>query len=353
MMKKFCIFTFLSAALLGAAPLPFLSPAPVIDGKKGDPGWKNALVNTYKSRKKGKAFLARTATHLYVAIDVKHGNPKAFANFQTKHDSAVYNDDCLDFFFTPDPKSEYYYQIIANTRGTIYDHFRNKDAKMVTSWDSGAFARGSLENDSLYIEMMIPISALGCHSNNLSLAVVAFTSWNRMGEGVWGTYHQTGTFTSFEIPETYPVRVKECRWAYAGGMQSSYLTLENLSSAELKLKGTYNGAPVALKLKGNAVYKLECRSSLPAEKEGCNTLQLFNGKQQILHVSRTFTPIKLLKVTAVSDIIYEKEPLQLKISVNEKPTEAVNVVCFPGKAVCTYKGESVAIPYKTIPSPWR
>ena len=147
--------------------------------------------------------------------------------------------------------------------------------------------------------------------------------------------------------------MKERRWAYAGGMQSSFFTLENLSPRELNLKGTYNGAPLALKLKGKALYKLECRSSLPAEKEGNNTLQLFDGKKKILHVSRTFTPIRLLKVTAVSDILYEKEALQLKISVNEKPTESVNVTCFPGKAVCTYKGESVEIPYKTIPSPWR
>ena len=173
------------------------------------------------------------------------------------------------------------------------------------------------------------------------------------GEILWGSYHKPQTFTAFDIPDTFPVRVNERRWAYAGGRQSSFFTLENLSSRTLHLKGNYNGAPVAVKLNPKAIHKLECRSTLPAGKEGRNTLRLFDGKKEILYVTRTFTPIKLLKVLPMSDIIWEGEALQLKISVNEKPTADVTVEYSPGKAVCTYKGESETIHYKVIPSPWK
>ena len=352
MMKKLCIFTLFCSALLSAAPLPMLSPAPVIDGKKGDPGWKNALTGTFKV-KNGKGWLGRSATHLYVAIDVRHGNINALADTSEKQDSAVYNNDCLDFFFTPDPGSESYYQIIANVRGTIYDHFKNKDGRMNLSWDSGAVARGSYGKDSYYIELAVPLAALGCLKNRLAVAVAAFTPWNKQGEILWGSYHKPQTFTAFDIPDTFPVRVNERRWAYAGGRQSSFFTLENLSSRTLHLKGNYNGAPVAVKLNPKAIHKLECRSTLPAEKEGRNTLRLFDGKKEILYVTRTFTPIKLLKVLPMSDIIWEGEALKLKISVHEKPTADVTVEYSPGKAVCTYKGESETIHYKVIPSPWK
>ena len=352
-MKKFASFFLFSAAVfLGGAQLPHLSPTPVIDGKKGDAGWKNALTSSFKL-KNGKGFIGRSTTHLYVAVDVKHGNSKAYANTCEKQDSPVYNNDCLDFFFTPDPASESYYQIIANVSGTLYDHFKDKDARMTLSWDSGAVAKGSYGKDSYYIELAVPLAALGCHSNRLAVAVGTFTPWNKQGDILWGRYHMPQTFTAFEIPDSFPVRVRERRWAYAGGMQSSFFTLENLTGKPLQLRGTYNGKALSVKLGPKAVHKLECRSSLPAEKEGRNTLRLFEGKREIVHVSRTFTPIKLLNVTPMSDIIYQGEPLQLKISVNEKPSEKVTVEYYPGKAVCSYKGETVEILYKTIPSPWR
>ena len=116
MMKRlFTALLFGAALVLGSAELPLLSPAPVIDGKKGDPGWKNAFTAPFKI-KHGKIFLGRSATHLYVAVEVRHGNIEAAANNFVRHDSAVYADDCLDFFFTGAPGSETYSQIIANVR---------------------------------------------------------------------------------------------------------------------------------------------------------------------------------------------------------------------------------------------
>ena len=122
---------------------------------------------------------------------------------------------------------------------------------------------------------------------------------------------------------------------------------------DLVLEGNCNGTPLTVKLKAHAVRELECRADLPAGKEGRTTLSLSEGGREIVHVCRIFTPVKLLHVVPVSDLVYEGEPLRLKISVSEKNPGPVTVEYFPGRAVCTYKGEKVEIPYKTIPSPWR
>ena len=353
MMKGLLTALLFGAALvLGSAELPFLSPAPVIDGKKGDPGWKNALTASFKG-KPGKAFLGRTATHLYVAIELEHGNIEAAANNCVKHDSPVYADDCLDFFFTGDPGSETYSQIIANVRGTTFDHHRDKDRRTDLARDFGAEAKGSYGKDSFYIEMAVPLAAMGCDQHKLAVAVAAFTSWDRYAEALLGRYHKPETFTVFELPDTFPVKVKERRWAYAGGTQSSFITVENTTSRDLLLKGSYNGTPLTVKLGPRAVRELECRGTLPAGREGCNTLSLSEGGREVLRVCRIFTPVRLLHVVPVSDLVYEGEPLRLKISVSEKNAGPVTVEYFPGRAVCTYKGEKVEIPWKTIPSPWR
>ena len=353
MMKRlFTVLLFGAALASGSAELPILSPAPVIDGKQGDPGWKNALTATFKV-KQGKVFLGRSATHLFVAAEVRHGNIGAAANSCVRHDSQVYADDCLDFFFTGAPGSETYSQIIANVRGTTFDHRRDKDRRTDLAWDSGAEAKGSYGKDSFYIEMAVPLAAMGCDRHKLGVAVAAYTSWNQQGEALWGEYHKPETFTLFDLPDSFPVKVKERRWAYAGGMQSSFITLENSTSRDLLLKGSYNGTPLTVNLKARAVRELECRGDLPAGKEGRNTLSLSEGGRELVHVSRIFTPVKLLHAVPVSDLVYEGEPLRLKISVSEKNAGPVTVECFPGRAVCTYKGEKVEIPYKTIPSPWR
>ena len=353
MMKRlFTALLFGAALILGSAELPLLSPAPVIDGKKGDPGWKNALTASFKV-KEGKIFLGRSATHLYVAAEVRHGNVGAAANSCVRHDSQVFADDCLDFFFTGAPGSETYSQIIANVRGTIYDHRRDKDRRTDLAWDSGAEAKGSYGKDSFFIEMAVPLAALGCDGHKLAAAVAVFTSWDRHGEALLGQYHKPETFTLFELPDSFPVKVKERRWAYAGGIQSSFITLENTASRDLLLMGSYNGTPLTVRLKAHAVRELECRGALPADREGRNTLRLFEGDREILRVCRIFTPVRLLHVVPVSDLVYEGEPLCLKISVSEKNAGPVTVEYFPGRAVCTYKGEKVEIPWKTIPSPWR
>ena len=353
MMKRiFTALLFCAALVSGGAELPILSPAPVIDGKQGDPGWKNALTADFKV-KQGRIFLGRSATHLYVAAEVRHGNIEAAANSCVRHDSQVYADDCLDFFFTGAPGSETYSQIIANVRGTVFDHRRDKDRRTDLAWDSGAEAKGSYGKDSFYIEMAVPLAAMGCDRNKLAVAVAAYTSWNQHGEALWGQYHKPETFTLFELPDSFPVKVKERRWAYAGGAQSSFITLENTGSRDLLLKGSYNGTPLAVGLRAHAVRELECRGDLPAGKEGRNTLSLSAEGRELVHVCRIFTPVRLLHVVPVSDLVYEGEPLSLRISVSEKNAGPVTVEYFPGRAVCTYKGEKVEIPWKTIPSPWR
>lgn len=353
-MKKILLTLLLGTVFLGAAPLPMLVPAPVIDGKKGDKGWKNALKASFTQKKRGYVRLGRTADRLYVCVEFNHGNMNAALNLCTKHDSAVYDDDNLDFFFTPTPgKDNSYYQIIANVRGTIFDHFRDNNAKGIVSWDSGAVARGSYGKDSCYIEMSVPLSALGCHEGKLGVAVAGTTRWNKAAEAVYGSYHTPSTFTVFDIPDRFPVKLSKRAWAYAGGEQSSFLTLENISSKDLKLTGDYNGRPLKVDIKAQSSVQLQCRSFLASGKEGRNTLRLFDGKREILRATRILTPIKLLNVFPVSDVVYENEPVPLKISVNEKQTENVLVEYFPDKVVCSYKGEKVEVPFKRISSPWK
>ena len=102
MMKKFCIAALLGAALLGAAPLPFLSPAPVIDGKKGDPGWKNALrvekfnLSRGDTRWKTTGLIGRTKTHICVAIFADYDDPSKVNNSFSGHDHEIYLDDVIE-----------------------------------------------------------------------------------------------------------------------------------------------------------------------------------------------------------------------------------------------------------------
>lgn len=337
---------------LAAAPLNMLSPAPAVDGKPGDPGWKNAGKFTY-SKRKATAWVGRTATHLFVAVESGHGAIANKVNACTAHDSPVYSDDCLDLFLNTSGGKDYY-QVIANVRGTIFDQYKDPDGRTFLSWDSGAKAAGSYGKDSFYIEMALPLASLDFSGGRrkLALAVGCYTKWDMNGESILGNYHQPETFTPFEIPDSYPVKVVSAVWPSYAGDQVCSFELKNLGGKTLDLAGEFNGKPVGMKLEPEQTRILKCVTRQTAGREKANTLILRSGGQEVVRLNRILIPKELLRVEPVSDLIYEGESLPLRIAINEKQTEPLLIRFSAGKIICTYKGIRKEIPYRTIPSPW-
>ena len=348
----FCILcsTFLSAA--SALPaIPSLSPVPEIDGKPGDSGWKNALKIPFPKRK-GNVFLGRSETHLFVAVQAEHGSIVNKVCSQVRHDSPVYDDDCLDFFFNASGGDKAYGQIIANVNGVIFDHIKDQLGRAFLNWDSGAKAKGSYGDDNFYIEMSIPLASLAPRGGKLGIAIGAYSRWNLRGEAVLGRYHHPETFTYFAV-EPFPLQCLSAQWPAFAGEQTAKFELQNCSRETMKISGVLGKQKVAFQLAPGQKTSVEIPLFQQAEKECIHAVKFYQGKRLMLQLNRISMPRPLMNAALRSDILYHGEKVPLLLTINEKQTEPALIDCGPRSITCSYKGNTVEIPYQRIDSPWR
>ncbi len=148
---------------------------PQIDGKLDDPFWK--ACPEYTLRQFNSPLPARYESSFKVAfrdgtlfIGVKAADP----NIQTQkmnctnHDSAVYSDDSLEFFFRTDALPEKAFRnVTVNMLGTILD-YHTLEGKMDRSYDSEAKIKIFRGDDFYTLEMSIALEKLGINPEEIN-----------------------------------------------------------------------------------------------------------------------------------------------------------------------------------------
>lgn len=144
----------------------FDSP-PEIDGELNDICWMTAseltpfrliLRNSNKSEPAFAQTIAKMGwddKNLYIAFKFFEPEIKAIKAFVKKRDELVYHDDCVEIFLDPDRTGESYYQITANSIGTIYDYFVNREP-----WNGNINIATSKSKSAWFVEMSISFKSL-------------------------------------------------------------------------------------------------------------------------------------------------------------------------------------------------
>ena len=138
--------------------------APNIDGKIGEKEWENAttiinfrsnsaphLVGIYKTR----VYVTFDEGNLYIGWKCFVPVAKFRANVKER-DGGVWNDDAIEIFLDPTYSRSQYYQIIANSIGTIYDAKGSN-----YSWNPNINYKANQYNDRWEGEIAIPFQDLG------------------------------------------------------------------------------------------------------------------------------------------------------------------------------------------------
>ena len=336
----------------GAAELPRVGDGFELDGRFSEAKWAGARSVAFTNRE-ATAWFGRTETDLYVGVVSRHGRMSGRVCLGVNHDDPVYNSDTAEVFVGV-PGREGFWHVIANAEGTVYDEYKDDLGRVALDWDSGARAAGTYDeaNDSYYIEMRLPLAVYSPIEGRIALAICSYTRWNQNGKAVLGEYFRPDAWTAFELGAKCPVVLEKLDVPVIAGRQPCAITLSNRSSDPIDLKGTFAGEPVAWTLGAGDTRTFEAFNRMKKGDKAEVALKLESNGRRVLEAYRNVVAQPLFKVVPTSDIVWSGEPLKLKVTVFEKQTEPVEVEVLPDCARCTYKGESVDVPYSTDPSPW-
>jgi hypothetical protein len=103
--------------------------------------------------------------NLYISAVCDDAAMNDLAADVTERDGAVYAEDCVGFFFQPDPDEMLVYQIYVNPRGTVFDQRISFDENMWYTadreWD-GEYEVATSQGDDLWsIEIAVPLAQFG------------------------------------------------------------------------------------------------------------------------------------------------------------------------------------------------
>ena len=148
---------------------------PTLDGHLGDPAWADIPARRFLHSVTGSAPDAATHfrmtyddEHLYLAVRAFEKGQETQRHATTERDSnAIFSTDCVELFLQPPgPEGSAgtgapYYQIVANTRGALWDRLWRAPGKM-TQWDGpGIRADGDDQADTWTLELSVPFADLG------------------------------------------------------------------------------------------------------------------------------------------------------------------------------------------------
>jgi len=163
---------------VGAAEpvLPFMSKAPVIDGKVSPKEWSGAQKRDLKkfnkvNTDKTTVYFGRDQKNFYAAFVCNDSNISSLKrqwSTPEERDNAVWNDDCVEFRFDPwntPQESNVFRHIIINPNGVLYDAVGQN--MMV---DFNITAHTFIGKNFWSVEFVLPLSELtGYQSNNAEL----------------------------------------------------------------------------------------------------------------------------------------------------------------------------------------
>ncbi|MEA3402370.1 MAG: sugar-binding protein [Armatimonadota bacterium] len=138
---------------------------PVIDGKLTDACWQEAAkTDQFVRVMKGPPEIQQTVfqaayddANLYLAVTCMEPQPANIKAAVTARDmTAVMGDDAIEIFIQPDPPEGDYYQLSANSLGTLYD-----GKAFESGWNATWRAAGSVGEDAWYLECAMAFQSLG------------------------------------------------------------------------------------------------------------------------------------------------------------------------------------------------
>ena len=142
--------------------------APKIDGDLGDAAWQGAEELPVEFRKDDasrsalstRARVAYDDRFLYLAVTCAEPLVKEIKDTVTQRDGEVWNENEIEVFLDPQNDGKSFYQLLANSLGTLTD-IKHAGAAASVDWDSRAQVGVAKGADSWSVEMAIPLESLG------------------------------------------------------------------------------------------------------------------------------------------------------------------------------------------------
>jgi hypothetical protein len=166
-------------------------------------------------------YVTQAAGRIYIGWRCATGGatPKASA---TQRDGSTYEDDSMELFFQPDPKSAVYYQFVGNSAGAFYDG-KGQDGRWNGPWEYRATVQAdawqgeaSLPGDAFGVDVLAEGTTLGFNvGRDQQRPVHQLSSW----APVKATFHDPERFgrlsftgrraASREVPRSADEQLKE------------------------------------------------------------------------------------------------------------------------------------------------
>lgn len=156
-------------------PVKAVAAAPTVDGDLGDACWREAGTAAYFCGPDGGPCTISPTTfyfgyddeYLYVAARCEQEDMEALVVTGAERDDFVHADDCVGFFFLPDPAENVFYQLYANADGVIYDiaytfeEPMELDTEGVEAWNADCEVATARGDGYWTFEAAIPVATLG------------------------------------------------------------------------------------------------------------------------------------------------------------------------------------------------
>lgn len=156
--------------------IPLLAEAPNIDGDPTDKAWQEALRYVGKpfyhstsrwapKEVEGKSdfYIGHRNGTLYIAV---FGYEDDLNKLIVKHkgrDSAVYHDDCVEFFFDPSNNEADVYQFVINPIGALFDQYKRRSTEnIMCQWGASVF------HDRGYWACEFAVAATNLHNRKIT-----------------------------------------------------------------------------------------------------------------------------------------------------------------------------------------
>lgn len=165
--------------------IPKIIQAPKLDGKSDDECWQQATLIDFftatrghdvkpqlrwgvdPTREKFEVKLCYDDKYLYVAMIAEEPLVGLVHPIMSKHDQAIWKDDCFEFFFDTNLNRTTDYHSIVNIAGAYFDSEDSCDKKIKTKgrsfdWKDAKFAvRKDIKNGYVYIEARFDFASVG------------------------------------------------------------------------------------------------------------------------------------------------------------------------------------------------
>jgi len=149
---------------------------PAIDGKIDESSWKQPVSGYFASDgsemsiEKFSITFSYDDQNLYIAAQCQDTEIAELKTDANKHDGAVYQDDCVGFFFQPDMEDAVVYQIYFNSAGIAFDQriYLDEGGQLQADreWNGNYTVKTIIGEDQWTLEAAIPIAQLGVEGND-------------------------------------------------------------------------------------------------------------------------------------------------------------------------------------------